>query len=650
MDGLAMYNAIRERRADCVAVIDGYAVSIASVIPLAAGKVVSPRSAIWMIHNAWTFAQGDADVMRQQAYMLEEHDEMLAEIYAAKTGKDLPEIRRAMKSETWYRGTEAVTFGLADEGDSDECETPIGLTPSRVFASRYKNLASLRGGASNAPARSSTNNSQHIMDKTKLIAQLRAMGVTIGDDASEEQILAALSTAFNKQKVAPPAPPVAVVPQAPPVAAAPQVDLTGQIQQLSAALQAIRRREVEGAIDGLIAEGRVTKPERTFLVSAALNDETVLGTLRQRQPALAAPVVSGTVVTLGAESPLEPIFKLPKGERFSRLTRDWNELIQDALVRDARGENRIVNPYAARMGGASPVAANTYSSTLVTAFLIEGAVTPLQNRLAALKAFTRDFSTDRYKPRSTGQVKKVTGGSTTQTNATNFESGNSVVTNAPIAVNQYTQPFHVSNDDLNSGLRMEDLVRVNMAAFANKLIQVATADITEANFANYNGGSYITPPGAFGWSDMALLWGALKKADERHAMLDGEFIAQLLNVPTMFQTGVRNGSDDIVRNYGWDGLHLNTEWSGAGAGCRGFACHRQALGAVAGLPLTPPQVGQQIPGGILNESTAEVPEVGLSFAVYLWFSTASRAMWCSFDAMFGAAKLDTTAGIFLKAN
>ncbi|NBO93084.1 MAG: hypothetical protein EBV06_12360, partial [Planctomycetia bacterium] len=83
----------------------------------AAGKVVSPKSAIWMIHNAWSVAQGNSKDMMDQAKMLEEHDAMLAEIYSEHTGKSTEEIRTDMAAETWIRGSAAVEYGLADESD-----------------------------------------------------------------------------------------------------------------------------------------------------------------------------------------------------------------------------------------------------------------------------------------------------------------------------------------------------------------------------------------------------------------------------------------------------------------------------------------------------------------------------------------------------
>lgn len=131
-DGLGIFNAIK-RRKNTTARIDGYAVSIASVIPLAAERVISPKSSIWMIHEPWMVAQGNAEEMRKAAEVLEKHGETLAAIYQQETGMSVEDVRSKMKAETWFRGDEAVNLGFADE-------SPDGAVALNSFdATRFKN-------------------------------------------------------------------------------------------------------------------------------------------------------------------------------------------------------------------------------------------------------------------------------------------------------------------------------------------------------------------------------------------------------------------------------------------------------------------------------------------------------------------------------
>ncbi len=123
-EGLAIFNAIKRRSADISVRIDGYALSIASVFPLAASKILSPKTSIWMIHRAWSGASGNTNDMRKAADMLEQHDEVIAGIYAERTGKTPEEIKEAMDEETWFTGSEAIAWKLADEEGEDETTKP----------------------------------------------------------------------------------------------------------------------------------------------------------------------------------------------------------------------------------------------------------------------------------------------------------------------------------------------------------------------------------------------------------------------------------------------------------------------------------------------------------------------------------------------
>src|SRR5437762_829593 len=110
-----------------------------------------------------------------------------------------------------------------------------------------------------------------------------------------------------------------------------------------------------------------------------------------------------------------------------------------------------------------------------------------------------------------------------------------------------------------------------------------------------------------------------------------------------------NGGADGWKRFGWDGVHLNSNWSGTHAGAndqsiRGLFCNPQCLGAIAGLPLTLPA---NIPAGILQEGSFTVPEVDISIATYLWFATSSRTYWMTYDLMFGSSLLDESAGVLL---
>jgi hypothetical protein len=288
------------------------------------------------------------------------------------------------------------------------------------------------------------------------------------------------------------------------------------------------------------------------------------------------------------------------------------------------------------------MAGNTYSSDLICQHLEASATSILTDTLAPLRAFSRQFGVDEYKPRATVQCKFVTTGATTQINASDFEQGDSIVTNVEIPVNQLTTAFHVTNDELNSGLRMENLTLRNAKSFAESVLDVVMAPISSESLATIVTRSST----AFSLGDLATAWGALKKSAIKFAVLDGEYMARIVNSPVFYQeTGVESGGG--WKLMGWDGVFLNSRWSGTHAGAgdeniRGIFCNPQMLGVVAGVPMRPPSP-------ILTTKLVTIPQLDLSVALNVWYSLATRTIWASYDAMIGVALLDASAGLLLKS-
>ena len=579
-DGLEIYNTIKARRDSVTCYVDGYAVSIASVIALAGGKTVSPKSSIWMIHEPWSVTQGNAEDHMRSAEMLDKHGDALADIYAEETGKSKTACREAMRAETWFTGIEATEWGLADEviEDTQDCFNAFDV-------SNFKNVP------------------EHVREKISAAAKAgnnTNAGVAAGTTTERNTPMPEGTTTT--------------------AAANPQAD---ELADIRAQLETERKSRITDKINAL-ADGRLPVAQIPNWIARALRDESVISDLAALPVNTPGGAPVGGRVEIISENPLDFIRKEKSAKaRFQTMRNDWEGLYNDSIRRGM------------------PRNDNSYQSALVTQFLLDGAVTQLQNRWAPLRAFTRDYSTDRYKPLATGQIKFVTAGSTTQTNSTNFESGDSTVGNAAVTVSQYTQAFHVTNSELNSGLRMENLVDINMAYLADKILAVAAAPITTANFTAT---AKVSASANFGFSDIADLWGQLKKSPVKNLLLDGEYLARLLNQPAFFQaTDV--DSPTGWSKFGWNGIYLNTNWTGAGAKTVGFAMNPQAIGAIAGLPLTPPAV----PGATLAESTITIPGPDISVAAYSWFSLSSRTFWMSYDLMFGAAKLDGTAGVLVQS-
>lgn len=117
-DGFTLYNELlklRGRGVKVTATINTLAASMASVIAMAADKIrIVPNGQI-MIHEAQTGVRGTADDLRKAAEQAERMNVQLADIYAARTGLDVEEVRAMMKRETWMDAKDAVEKKFADE-------------------------------------------------------------------------------------------------------------------------------------------------------------------------------------------------------------------------------------------------------------------------------------------------------------------------------------------------------------------------------------------------------------------------------------------------------------------------------------------------------------------------------------------------------
>ena len=133
-DGMAMYNIIKKREAKTTAYIEGIAASMGSVIALAADEVVMAENSLFMIHNAWGGAMGEAEDMRKTASVLEKISGEIASIYKRKTRLSLDRITDMMDEETWLNAQEAYELGFIDS-ISDSIKVA-----AKYDVSKFKNI------------------------------------------------------------------------------------------------------------------------------------------------------------------------------------------------------------------------------------------------------------------------------------------------------------------------------------------------------------------------------------------------------------------------------------------------------------------------------------------------------------------------------
>ena len=119
-EGLAIYNVLREHKAQIVTICDGFACSAASVVFMAGDRRVMQPASLLMIHNAWTVAMGNAAQLRKTADDIETITQASVEAYKKVATISEEEIKALMDAETWILPKDAVEYGFATEIDDDD--------------------------------------------------------------------------------------------------------------------------------------------------------------------------------------------------------------------------------------------------------------------------------------------------------------------------------------------------------------------------------------------------------------------------------------------------------------------------------------------------------------------------------------------------
>lgn len=114
IEGIAIFNLLRQHPAKVNVYIDGFACSIASVIAMAGDVVYMPKNTMMMIHNCWSLVVGNAKEMRKTADDLDKIMETSIESYLSKVKIERDELVELLDAETWLTAEECYEKGFAD--------------------------------------------------------------------------------------------------------------------------------------------------------------------------------------------------------------------------------------------------------------------------------------------------------------------------------------------------------------------------------------------------------------------------------------------------------------------------------------------------------------------------------------------------------
>lgn len=94
------------------AIVEGLAASMASVVACACDELVMHEGSMLMIHNPWTFIEGDAEELKKQAELMGKIKRDMLAVYKRKFDLPAEEISRLMDEETWISTEDIAQYKL----------------------------------------------------------------------------------------------------------------------------------------------------------------------------------------------------------------------------------------------------------------------------------------------------------------------------------------------------------------------------------------------------------------------------------------------------------------------------------------------------------------------------------------------------------
>ena len=639
-DGLAIYNMLRGRQSPVTTRVVGIAASIASIIALAGDTIEMAEASLFMIHDPSGMVAGTSEDMRKMANALDQHAEILGNIYVKRTGKTSAQIRAAMSAETWFTAQEAIQFGLADKSTEQlamaACWHPRAVTktaPETVRNNLRRGLEQYAQGLAGEGLEKET-----VLEAEALVA---------GEAPNEAKIQKAnawwgRNARFLEAEVNTPAD----------VAANLWGGAAGRdwFQALYAQLEIEEGETTDNTLStgstNAADDGATTAPtsqqtphnmtDSNPVVAAASSAPTALDIDAIVAKAVAAAISAKAITAAPAPEPVAPV----------RVQNLGNSLLEKhkSLRAGAERQRFLVENHSELLrqsGLLAPQNANLFASGLVVDYLADAVITVATTKLAMISGFTRNVGLDNLRPRATVQVKKFTTGDATVDNASNFEDGaanQSTLAATAVTVNQITKTFTVTQQELNQGFALSDLAQGSAEIFALGISKKVTAQMTAALFG---AGTVIGTAANFDSSDLPAILALAKNYRQKLLLLDGGHMARLMFSGQLTAAAGTNPFPDSrygpLNNgyFGFANILEQNDYTGAIANTAGFVCGQDAIAVASGLP-----VGM-IAGEFLEQRSVELSN-GLSVLLSVWYSRASRAHMASYDIMFGAAAADTT--------
>jgi len=286
---------------------------------------------------------------------------------------------------------------------------------------------------------------------------------------------------------------------------------------------------------------------------------------------------------------------------------------------------------------------NTFPAALICNTCCDVALDSICQILAPITNFSNECSPDPLAPLKPVIIPVATAGSTTLTDPTNFEQGDTTLTNITVTPHLISQPFHITYAQYNQGFRLEQLARIQATALATAvwgiILPIIKNSATPAlgyPVANV----VVSALASFTPATLGSVYSKLL-CTPRHLILDPAAMAKLMYQAggcCMPIPGVGPGG------FGFQSISEQSLWTGADANTYGFGFCPEAIAVVSGVPAVPPACGN-----IIDSRNITIPGTGITVQFNLWCSAQSRTLWGSYDIVFGAALGVICKGVLIKS-
>lgn len=132
-EGLAIYNALKRHKAKITTYVDGFAASIASVIFMAGDERIMSNASMLFVHNAWTYASGNANQLRKQADDLEQITQASINAYMERITISEDELKQLLDNEKWISANDCVELGFATSMVTEKTNRTSQSVKNKMF-------------------------------------------------------------------------------------------------------------------------------------------------------------------------------------------------------------------------------------------------------------------------------------------------------------------------------------------------------------------------------------------------------------------------------------------------------------------------------------------------------------------------------------